>query len=382
MNAIPFLAMASNSSASNIGEIISESKENALMIGIVNFFVGIIAVVGNSILCLTIYVDPYRRLRSTANYLVVNLAIADLLTGFITEPLYAAYEITSYLGKEVDTLYLIGESTAYVFVNASIWSILLLAWDRYVAVACPLLHAQKMDVKRILTMIILLWIYSIIFSLLRFMGVPEDIFYWVDLQVNYTLLWAILIGLYISIYYKIRNQLAFSLQAQGFNNQTKRKPTHDEFEAKAKSEKKMTKTVSLILLVAIICMLPLYIMLHVELLCESCMEISTVKILSRLSEPVLFLNSGLNPFLYAWTIPKYRQAFKAILRRSRCDKRTSNESIEKGRETSSGWNKPLDTYCIHKQKVFTSQETPLPDWKGSSKDITVQLIKLRINNSM
>ena len=379
---MPFrLAMASNSSASNTREISSESKETALMIGIVNLLVGIIAVVGNSALCLTIYQDPFRRLRSTANYLVVNLAIADLLTGLITEPLYAAYEITSYIGKEAYTLYIIGESTAYVFVNASIWSILLLAWDRYVAVASPLLHAQKMDLKRILTMIILLWIYSIIFSLLRFMGVPEDIFYWVDLHVNYTLFGAILIWLYISIYYKIRNQLALSLQAQGFNSQTKRKPTHDEIQANAKSEKKMTKTVFLLLLVAILCMLPLYIMLHVELLCESCMEISMVKILSRLSEPLLFLNSGLNPFLYAWTIPKYRQAFKAILRRTRCDQRTNNQNIEEG-ETSTSGKKPLNTYCIHKQKVFTSQETSLPNWKGSSKDITVQLLKLRINNCM
>ena len=72
--------MASNSSASNTGEISSGSKETALMIGIVNLFVVIIAVVGNSALCLTIYLDPFRRLRSTANYLVVNLAIADLLT--------------------------------------------------------------------------------------------------------------------------------------------------------------------------------------------------------------------------------------------------------------------------------------------------------------
>ena len=57
---MPFrLAMASNSSASNTREISSESKETALMIGIVNLLVGIIAVVGNSALCLTIYQDPF-----------------------------------------------------------------------------------------------------------------------------------------------------------------------------------------------------------------------------------------------------------------------------------------------------------------------------------
>ena len=102
-----------------------------LLIGVTNLLVGIVAVTGNFLLCVTIYKDPYRRLRSTANYLVVNLAAADLLTGLITEPLYAGFEICNFMKKEFTTLYVIGESTAYVFVNASILSILSLALDRY-----------------------------------------------------------------------------------------------------------------------------------------------------------------------------------------------------------------------------------------------------------
>lgn len=284
-----------------------------LLIGVTNLLVGIVAVTGNFLLCVTIYKDPYRRLRSTANYLVVNLAVADLLTGLITEPLYAAFEISNFMRKEFTVLFVIGESTAYVFVNASILSILSLALDRYIAVKHPLSHEQKMNHKRILKIIISLWSYSLLFSMLRFMGVPQDIFYWLDLHLNYTLLVGILIGLYVSIYFTIKHQLAQSLRTQGYNSETRRQPNHNEMEAKIKSERKLLRTVFLLLVVAIACMLPLYIMLHVELLCESCMEISQVKTISKLSEPILFLNSGLNPLLYAWTIPKYRQALRKIL---------------------------------------------------------------------
>ena len=292
----------------------SGRSKTALLIGITNLLVGIIAVVGNFLLCVTIYKDPYRRLRNTASYLVVNLAVADLLTGLITEPLYAAFEISNFMGTELRGLYVIGETTAYVFVNASILSILSLALDRFIAVKYPLSHGRKMDRRRIVTIIVLVWTYSLLFSMLRFMGVPEDIFYWLDLHINYTLFGGILIGLYVSIYCTIKFQLVQSLRIQGYNRETRRQPVHNEIESKMKAERKMTKTVSLLVLTAIICMMPLYIMLHVDLLCESCMAQPTVETISKLSEPILFLNSGLNPFLYAWTIPKYRQALKQMLR--------------------------------------------------------------------
>ena len=77
--------------------------------------------------------------------------------------------------------------------------------------------------------------------MLRFMGVPQDIFYWLDLHINYTLFVGILIGLYVSIYCKIKYQLAQSLRTQGYNSETRRQPVHNEIEAKMKAERKMTK---------------------------------------------------------------------------------------------------------------------------------------------
>lgn len=370
--------MRNSTTSGGNGNENSKSSNTALVIGITNLLVGVIAIVGNLLLCWTIYRDPFRRLRTTASYLVVNLAIADLLTGLITEPFYAAFEISNFMEKETDILYVIGESTAYVFVNASILSILSLAWDRYIAVRYPLLHSQKIDRKRILTMTVLLWIYSILFSMLRFMGVPEDVFYWLDLHVNYTLFGGLLIGLYISIFLTIRNQLEMSLRAQGFNSEIRRQPTHDEIETKVKSEKKMTKIVFLLLLVAIACMLPLYIMLHVELLCESCMEVPVVKTISKLSEPILFLNSGLNPFLYAWAIPKYRQALKKILRDIWCLRQ--KKSKNKQRKCNIGPQSPKNVFCIHNQMI-ADRKAALSILNVSSNP-AVQLLEIRRKHSV
>ena len=318
--------VSNNTAASGIDDLENSGRsKTALLIGIANLLVGFIAVIGNFLLCVTVYKDPYRRLRNTASYLVVNLAVADLLIGLITEPLYAAFEISNFMGTELGTLYVIGETTAYVFVNASILSILCLALDRFIAVKYPLSHGQKMDRHRTITIMFFVWLYSLLFSMLRFMGVPQAIFYWLDLHINYTLFGGILIGLYVSIYCTIKYQLAQSLRTQGYNSETRRQPVHNEIEAKMKAERKMTKTLFLLVLAAIICMLPLYIMLHVELLCESCMAKPAVNTISKLSEPILFLNSGLNPYLYAWTIPKYRQALqKTLLTWFLCPRKTTN----------------------------------------------------------
>lgn len=368
--------MGSNkTAASGIDDMETSGRsKTALLIGIANLLVGVIAVAGNFLLCVTIYKDPYRRLRNTGSYLVVNLAVADLLTGLLTEPLYAAFEITNFMGTELRILYVIGETTAYVFVNASILSILSLALDRFIAVKYLLSHAQKMDRHRTVTIIFLVWLYSLLFSMLRFMGVPQDIFYWLDLHINYTLFVGILIGLYVSIYCKIKHQLAQSLRTQGYNSETRRQPVHNEIEAKMKAERKMTKTVFLLVLVAIICMLPLFIMLHVELLCESCIAKPALKTISKLSEPILFLNSGLNPFLYAWTIPKYRQALKITLRTwCLCPTKINNHRKTTLRPFRSA-------FAIHNQGMVDGITSP-PNSKGSK---PIQLIEINItgNNSL
>ena len=97
------LAVGSNNMAARGIDAMENSgrSKTALLVGIANLLVGIIAVAGNFLLCVTIYKDPYRRLRNTASYLAVNLAVADLLTGLIAEHLYAPFEISNFIGTEL-----------------------------------------------------------------------------------------------------------------------------------------------------------------------------------------------------------------------------------------------------------------------------------------
>ena len=55
---------------------------------VVFFTLAMITVLGNSLVILVVVKDPFKELRTIPNYLVVNLAIADLLLGLIAEPLW------------------------------------------------------------------------------------------------------------------------------------------------------------------------------------------------------------------------------------------------------------------------------------------------------
>ena len=49
----------------------------------------VVTVVLNSLVIITIWKDPFKELKGTANYLILNLAVCDLLVGFPAELLFA-----------------------------------------------------------------------------------------------------------------------------------------------------------------------------------------------------------------------------------------------------------------------------------------------------
>lgn len=61
----------------------------------------VITVPGNVLICLAIVKDPNKELRSAFNYLVLNLALADLITGICTEPVFVVFHVREALKYDV-----------------------------------------------------------------------------------------------------------------------------------------------------------------------------------------------------------------------------------------------------------------------------------------
>jgi len=114
-------------------------------------------------------------IRRTTGFLLQMLAIADtfcLVSFLISDTLYAALKWTDWLPESVQL------GWPYVFVYslpmasatsmASIWMVVLLTADRYIAICRPLHAAQYSTLPRLRTAVAVIWVLAITFNLPRF----------------------------------------------------------------------------------------------------------------------------------------------------------------------------------------------------------------------
>ncbi|XP_037076162.1 5-hydroxytryptamine receptor-like [Pollicipes pollicipes] len=101
-------------------------------------------------------------LQNVANYLIVSLAVADLMVACLVMPLGAMYEITGSwaLGPELCDMW---TSADVLCCTASILHLLAIAIDRYWAVT-NINYIQSRNSRRVLTMIVLVWVFALAIS--------------------------------------------------------------------------------------------------------------------------------------------------------------------------------------------------------------------------
>uniref|UniRef100_A0AAY4CNB2 Muscarinic acetylcholine receptor n=1 Tax=Denticeps clupeoides TaxID=299321 RepID=A0AAY4CNB2_9TELE len=119
----------------------------------------IITIVANLLVVISFRVNA--ELRTTSNYYLLSLAVADLILGTVSMNLYSSYMITGRwtLGHLACDLWL---AVDYVASNASVMNLLVISFDRYFSVTRPLTYRAKRTPKRAALLIALAWMVSFI----------------------------------------------------------------------------------------------------------------------------------------------------------------------------------------------------------------------------
>ena len=94
----------------------------------------VITVPGNLLICWAIVKDPNKELKASFNYLLLNLSIADLITGLITEPIFVLFHVGEAQNFQVMKRVQIVHIAYFISCTASILSISALATERYLTV--------------------------------------------------------------------------------------------------------------------------------------------------------------------------------------------------------------------------------------------------------
>lgn len=279
----------------------------------------IVASVGNSLVVLAVFLNPNKDLRSPFNYFVANLSIADLLVGLITGPLGSIYHILEGIDLLKQRFKDAVHITFFISCTASLLSLTALALDRYLAITYPLIYRAKLSPVRALLVSLLVWIVSILLPMIYFIvGYNKFRFVFANTAIAITL--AVLIFTNAKIFKYLRYQVQ---QWDDLHDSTEENLVMKQA---IKWEKKITKTLVIVLVLFLAFYLPACICIYIINFCTNC-DCVFIHWVRDIQFVLVMANSGVNPFVYAWRLENFRKAFKSILTCRACMERLRSISV-------------------------------------------------------
>ncbi|XP_065113584.1 trace amine-associated receptor 13c-like [Paramisgurnus dabryanus] len=268
-------------------------------------------------LLVIISISHFKKLHTPTNMLILSLAVTDLLVGLIGMPLEAIKLIETcwYFGNTICRLFL---TIMGLLLNTSLGNLALIAVDRYVAVCHPLLYPQKITTTRTIIIICVCWFCSSAYNISIIITTSQRKFTCygectiiitfaltiIDLFLSFLFPCTIIITLYLKIFYVAHHQVKVI-------NSLMRSGKHlTEGSVRRKSESKAALTLGIIVMVYLFCWIPFFILTLIP-------NTSMTSVIAYFILWMLYINSALNPLIYAIFYPWFRKSVKHILNLSK-----------------------------------------------------------------
>ena len=112
--------------------------------------------------------------------LLLSLAVSDLGVGLLAQPMFVAYVMDSKQNNETNESYSAIHIACLIptnfFIYASLFSVTALCADRFLAIHLHLRYRELVTYKRLLTVVVSIWVISAFISLIR-LRLPKNIMY-------------------------------------------------------------------------------------------------------------------------------------------------------------------------------------------------------------
>ena len=290
------------------------SKEDNFFISqaILNIVFATSALLSNVFLMITVCRNTnlnQRIWQTHATYFVVNLSICDLLAGLVPGYVGLFYNISILRGQTRESLVGLQSLIVAAAVMTNIVSsctIVLMSYDRWLAVSSPLHYKARVTKAKIKAAIASTWIYSLIFSSLPFLGVALSLFSLLYCHLHVSVPLIILPVLYWKTQRALRHHNNQVQDVAGDNGRRQMDEAHRN------RERKMVSAFLLILVFFYLSFCPQFIAQNVLVFYPDAINQESFSFFLYASNKFLLVNCCLNPFIYAWRIPTYRRAFREI----------------------------------------------------------------------
>ena len=259
----------------------------------VNSFAAVLGTFGNFLVCTAVlYVNP--RLRSCSNYLLVSLAIADLIVTMVCEPLFVAIVGKRALaGNCVTNLELAFDVFSNLSCTASVLHLVAISVDRFIAVVFPLRHGRIMKNYGLKTMLIVVWVLAFVQASLRVLFEKETNY---GPLVGFVVSYPLIIGCYLSI-------MVFLVKEK--ERKDIRRAKASSVVVKSKVEWRAAVTFAIAIGVFTASWLPFIVVFYTRMHGTAYMWIMTLAL----------SNSAVNFLIYSARIRDFRDAFALICRK-------------------------------------------------------------------
>ena len=129
--------------------------------------VSVVAVIGNFLVILAILWN--KKLRTTCNFLFLNLAVADMLQGAISMPLRLADQLNQTDDSPLIPCLVVIPLTVFLF-GASNFNLTLISLDRYLALRKPFIYPTLAEPRKTAFVVAVSWVLIFMIAFLPIMG--------------------------------------------------------------------------------------------------------------------------------------------------------------------------------------------------------------------
>uniref|UniRef100_A0A3Q3WX38 G-protein coupled receptors family 1 profile domain-containing protein n=1 Tax=Mola mola TaxID=94237 RepID=A0A3Q3WX38_MOLML len=258
-------------------------------------------------LLVVISITYFRQLHTPTNYLILSLAVADLLVGIIVFPFSMAFSLSSCLFHEGIFCKVRG-GLDISLSTCSILNLCCISIDRYYAVCRPLTYRAKINHCVVVIMILVSWLVSALIGSAVIIGglnnekCEERCL--IDVVIENTV--GPILSFYLPVIIMLCIYLKIFLVAQRQASSIQRTKSGATV---SKMERKATKTLAIVLGVFLLFWTPFF-------LCITFVPFSKLSVPFPVIETLNWLalsNSMLNPFIYAFFYNWFRTAVRMII---------------------------------------------------------------------
>ena len=271
---------------------------------ILAYIFGILAVILNAVLLLSVYNERKKIFVTRASYLVANLAVADCLIGLFLIVFQSPIAQIEFISR----LHFALVWTAFC---VSYFTVLVMAAERSVLIMLPMAWSTLLTIRRTIFSILAVWILSIIAGVVMYNDkYRHHAQFFICLFVEIFAFLFFATHLYISCLLHRREK--HRARVNEYPDQDTPRSANTENIAQSK----VTIVVSILLVILIVSIVPYFVCLQLFTIHNTFDDTVGTKIdpdvyekAYHYTDAFLYVNFFANPIIYAWRLRIYRKAF-------------------------------------------------------------------------